>query len=158
MAMMIIETKPGELKFERQICTRCGGSGEYSYNQIDGKRCFGCNGTGKQLTKRGKAALDYFHNMNMVRADQLTVGMRVSIRGYGKFNLIAVGYGCSGSSYLKDGKWMPNFGLKGKTMGYSCFPETMIKVIPSPEAEREQLAKAIEYQNTLTMAGKPRKR
>ena len=27
-------------------CARCGGSGSYSYNQISGSRCFGCNGHG----------------------------------------------------------------------------------------------------------------
>lgn len=25
-------------------CTRCGGSGRYSYNQMDGDRCWGCDG------------------------------------------------------------------------------------------------------------------
>jgi len=30
-------------------CGRCGGSGQYSYNQISGSVCFGCNGTGKKL-------------------------------------------------------------------------------------------------------------
>ena len=28
-------------------CTRCGGSGEYSYNERDGVRCWGCNGSGE---------------------------------------------------------------------------------------------------------------
>jgi len=28
-------------------CKRCGGSGHYSYNPMDGTTCFGCNGTGK---------------------------------------------------------------------------------------------------------------
>ena len=28
-------------------CSRCGGSGHYSYNQRDGSRCFKCNGRGK---------------------------------------------------------------------------------------------------------------
>lgn len=28
------------------ICSRCGGCGRYSFNQIDGDRCFGCNGHG----------------------------------------------------------------------------------------------------------------
>lgn len=28
------------------VCSRCGGSGNYSFNQIDGSRCYGCNGTG----------------------------------------------------------------------------------------------------------------
>lgn len=27
-------------------CGRCGGSGNYSYNQISGTRCFGCDGAG----------------------------------------------------------------------------------------------------------------
>jgi hypothetical protein len=28
-------------------CGRCGGSGEYSFNHMDGTRCYGCGGTGK---------------------------------------------------------------------------------------------------------------
>ena len=28
------------------VCDRCGGSGQYSFNQVDGTRCFGCNGVG----------------------------------------------------------------------------------------------------------------
>ena len=32
----------------RGLCTRCGGSGHYSYNQLDGTKCYGCMGTGKQ--------------------------------------------------------------------------------------------------------------
>lgn len=36
-------------KLEHRTCTRCGGSGHYSYNQIDGTRCFGCAGSGKML-------------------------------------------------------------------------------------------------------------
>ena len=32
-------------------CYRCGGCGEYSYNQIDGTVCYGCNGSGKRLGK-----------------------------------------------------------------------------------------------------------
>ena len=27
-------------------CPRCGGSGHYSYNQLDGTRCYGCGGSG----------------------------------------------------------------------------------------------------------------
>lgn len=29
-------------------CPRCGGSGHYSYNQIDGTKCYGCMGSGKK--------------------------------------------------------------------------------------------------------------
>jgi hypothetical protein len=37
------------------VCSRCGGSGHYSYNQIDGSRCYGCNGRGKKAAKLTKA-------------------------------------------------------------------------------------------------------
>lgn len=32
-------------------CGRCGGSGNYSYNQMDGTRCFGCAGAGNVMPK-----------------------------------------------------------------------------------------------------------
>ena len=32
-------------------CPRCGGSGHYSYNPMDGSRCYGCNGTGISVQK-----------------------------------------------------------------------------------------------------------
>lgn len=34
-----------------EVCTRCGGSGRYSWNQINGDICFGCNGARKMLAK-----------------------------------------------------------------------------------------------------------
>lgn len=34
-----------------QTCGRCGGSGNYSFNQIDGTRCYGCGGSGQVLPK-----------------------------------------------------------------------------------------------------------
>jgi DnaJ-class molecular chaperone len=33
----------------KQICTRCGGSGNYSFNMMDGTRCYGCSGSGFQM-------------------------------------------------------------------------------------------------------------
>jgi hypothetical protein len=32
-------------------CTRCNGTGRYSFNLMHGTTCFGCKGTGKQLTQ-----------------------------------------------------------------------------------------------------------
>ncbi len=32
-------------------CSRCGGGGRFSYNQMTGDRCFGCNGSGRALPK-----------------------------------------------------------------------------------------------------------
>lgn len=32
-----------------KTCSRCGGSGRYSWNAIDGDRCYGCGGAGKSV-------------------------------------------------------------------------------------------------------------
>lgn len=41
------ENEKGRLYVKiRTACPRCGGSGHYSYNQMDGSRCYGCGGRG----------------------------------------------------------------------------------------------------------------
>lgn len=48
----------------KATCSRCGGSGHYSYNSLDGTRCYGCGGRGYNIsevrayTEKEKAALD----------------------------------------------------------------------------------------------------
>lgn len=42
--------------YERKECSRCGGTGRYSYNALHGSMCYGCNGRGRALSKRGLAA------------------------------------------------------------------------------------------------------
>ena len=45
-------------------CPRCGGSGHYSYNQMDGTRCYGCGGSGIRVmevrwyTDKQRATMD----------------------------------------------------------------------------------------------------
>lgn len=51
-----------KLVFENESCGRCGGSGRYSFNSIDGDMCYGCSGRGVKLTKRGAAAQKFFHD------------------------------------------------------------------------------------------------
>ena len=46
------ENEKGRLYVKvKGICPRCGGSGHYSYNQMDGTRCYGCNGSGISIQK-----------------------------------------------------------------------------------------------------------
>ncbi len=44
--------------FETTECSRCGGSGHYSYNTMHGSMCYGCKGRGWQLIRNGSKALD----------------------------------------------------------------------------------------------------
>lgn len=46
--------KAGDI-FGTTTCTRCGGDGRYSWNPMDGDRCFGCLGSGKQVNKKARA-------------------------------------------------------------------------------------------------------
>ena len=48
--------KPNSIRYETETCSRCGGSGHYSYNQRTGTTCFKCLGAGLQRTKRGARA------------------------------------------------------------------------------------------------------
>lgn len=34
---------------EYKLCTRCGGSGRYSWNMTHGSLCYGCSGVGKEV-------------------------------------------------------------------------------------------------------------
>jgi hypothetical protein len=56
--------------FETENCSRCGGTGEYSYNPMDGRRCFKCAGGRFQFTRKHSAmARDL---MNAIRSQKET--------------------------------------------------------------------------------------
>lgn len=65
---------PLNTSFEKETCGRCGGSGSYSYNQVDGSRCYGCAGKGERLTKRGSAAAAFLRSLMTKRLDEVQVG------------------------------------------------------------------------------------
>jgi hypothetical protein len=66
------------INYEKQTCSRCLGSGHYSYNSIHGTRCYGCNGNKTQLTKAGakaRAAVQAFiAERHTVNVEDLKVG------------------------------------------------------------------------------------
>jgi hypothetical protein len=144
-------TKP-VLKFERKTCGRCGGCGQFSYNQMTGSTCFGCDGKGQVLTSRGQRALQWMRDRLSIRADEVKVGQRVNIPGCGKFNVVSTGPGSiSKSKNFETGEWVEHqhFDLNGKTLGYSAFPDTKVMLVLPAAEHNALLAEAIAYQNTL---------
>jgi hypothetical protein len=96
--------------FEIQSCSRCGGSGHYSYCQMHGTVCFGCGGSGKQYTKRGRKAHDMFEAALKVPLGSLKVGdlMRVEDLGRRYFAKVAeIGPLAVTGKSLVDGVWVP---------------------------------------------------
>ena len=67
--------------FETTTCSRCGGSGKYSYNQYDGDRCFGCAGSGITFSKRGAKARTKFYESIQRHVSELQPGMKIRENG-----------------------------------------------------------------------------
>ena len=148
------------LGFETKVCSRCGGSGQYSFNQIDGSRCYGCNGEKFQYTKRGKAAkLFYVESLNIMPAD-VKVGQRID-NGCGKYTVAEiVGVEKSGA-YIKNGvtipmEWLVFISAQGTRVSMQV--EYPVKLVPHGEEKARLVAAALAYQDTLTATGTPRKR
>jgi hypothetical protein len=133
--------------FEIETCGRCGGSGEYSFNLLDGKRCYGCQGKGVKFTKRGRAAYDFCSKGFTVKWSEVEPGQKVfESGGWRTVTDIADAIDkYPGGIYVSFG---PDFGL---------FTSKDFEVKVFHKMESARLA-AIEYQATLTKAGKPRKR
>ena len=68
-----------DIKFDRKTCTRCHGEGKYSYCRSHGTVCYGCNGTGKQLTARGKLQTETFRASMQRPASEIEVGHFIKI-------------------------------------------------------------------------------
>lgn len=66
---------------ETETCSRCGGSGHYSYCQRFGTVCFKCGGRKVTLTKRGAEAARYLRELRSKRAADVKPGDRIYLSG-----------------------------------------------------------------------------
>lgn len=137
-------------QFETCTCSRCGGSGKYSFNPMYGDRCFKCHGAGYVLTKRGQAARAKFEELTTSLIDDVQVGDFVfdskTAMGANKWLKVAEINHATGTISFS--------GNYAHTRG----PGAMVRHIRN-EAERlVALEKALAYQETLTKMGKPSKR
>jgi hypothetical protein len=156
-----------KMGFEIQTCTRCGGSGQYSYCQSYGTTCFKCSGRKVCFTAKGAAASAFYSESLQVPAGSLAVGDLIQIEDFFKqvkyfAPITAIGISDS-KRLMPDGTW-ESIGLAITTehakygqSGYHCPAETMIRKGWSAEAKAEKLAAAIAYQASLTKAGTVKK-
>jgi hypothetical protein len=137
--------------FETETCGRCGGSGHYSYNQMDGTTCFGCNGTKVRLTKRGSAAQAWYRRQTTVPFSQIKVGDLVwaenFFSGYAAwFRVDEIDGDNVELSYQRKGR------PERDHMTFSGYTE--FRVRPSTKfGVRWQQMVALAYQANLTKAG-----
>ena len=149
---------------ETETCGRCGGSGRHSYNQIDGDRCYGCGGKGISYTKRGAVAHAFLETLRKVRADSIKVGDVVQALALGGsyFARVVEAGPSSTASYYRGAERIPYLEIVTEhprfgRVGLNTFPHASIRKGFTKGEKAAQLARALEFQATLTKAGKPRK-
>jgi hypothetical protein len=149
--------------FETKVCSRCGGSGKYSYCQSYGSTCFKCSGKGAVYTVRGLAAIAYARSLREVEVRTVEVGWLMWVASSplgGKSGWLKVTEAMhqSGSRWGKDGEWMPYWDIShsGGGQGF-CYPTDTVQAVASKSRLAEVRALALVYQQGLTQAGKVRK-
>lgn len=79
-------------------CPRCGGSGHYSYNQMDGTMCYGCRGTGiamkdvRWYTDAQRATMDRAAERRAEQAQAKKEARRVKFAARNAFGFGEAGY------------------------------------------------------------------
>ncbi len=68
-------------RFETEVCSRCDGSGQYSYCQEFGTNCFKCSGAGRVLSKRGSVAKTYLEKLCTKPVSEVKVGDKIVASG-----------------------------------------------------------------------------
>lgn len=140
---------------ERVTCTRCGGSGSYSYCSAYGTRCFKCSGKGKTLTKRGVLAVQYINSLRVKSIPALDVQVGDFIETSSLFGL-SRGYREVLKKEINSGGSV-SFDVKGTDIGYTYQETSKVKTLSRDVSEIESWMAGISLQNSLTKAGKPSK-
>ena len=153
--------------FESKPCNRCGGSGQYSYCQMHGTRCFGCGGRGEQLTKRGRAAQDFLNASRTVGRDAVKVGDMVIADDFftGRYNAVMVAIipdtwnvGQGRISYRLREKLKTSETRPPRNMDVGTLPSCTFTRVVTREEYKALCVAALAFQATLTKSGTPRKR
>ena len=149
-----------KLMFECVECNRCGGSGSYSFNMMDGSRCYGCSGQGWKLTKRGRAASDYYKALRSVKVEDLKVGDLFKSAGDSSFCRVLgvdIGNAKAQGCYANDGDYEQVQIIGSRYTAYRRAGDLVIKGF-SMEEKQAMRDQALAFQATLTKAGVPMKR
>ncbi len=151
------EIQPKPL-FESEVCSRCCGTGHYSFNLISGTRCFGCGGVGHKLTKRGQAAQTYLNELRQAKVSELKVGdlIRFDLHTVFCFERITA----IEPSENNDGR-ITISAIRTKTQQPIGFVTYLTASVTRGFTNDEKIAlreQALAYQATLTKQGVPSKR
>ena len=147
---------PRKLLFENKTCSRCGGSGNYSYCSMYGSTCFKCHGDGVVLTKKGRAAQIWLNAKKRKLLGEVAVGEWVLSEGVPGF---------SASVWVKidtvegEGAERKISGLSKKGERHGFQGATMeLRMFLGKARNAELAAEAKAFEATLTKSGTVMKR
>ncbi len=171
-------TTQSDLKLETQSCTRCGGSGHYSYCQSHGTTCFKCGGNRIIFSKRGSMANAFLTAIRSKPIDQVKVGDKVKVEFGSPIGRQVLAFGtvtksqratsfCQsgvGDNARKTFYWEldvqhPKYGGFGQ-FGFASTDTnkpTMMRVAQSATDKWSTFHRAMAYQAKLNKLGKPAK-
>lgn len=156
----------GRQAFEMQPCSRCGGSGWFSYCETWGRTCFQCGvvpkaqGSGRYLTKRGRAAYEYYVTLLPTRRTSELQPGDVILDGNRK-HVVECAPVPTTSAIIRDGQRITEgyVDIQCKGVCLCLVPEDQVySIVPSGDELQQCRDRALAYQGQLTKAGKVRKR
>ena len=130
------------IAYETETCSRCLGSGQYSYCERYGTRCFKCGGSGKQLTKaatKAREAINEFKTRYNRPARDLEPGQIVRISHKWQ-EVVSVGFD-GGARWLdkETGEWRDYLNVRTKGTGLNTFPDSELEVRYTPKQFHNEL-------------------
>jgi len=125
-----------KMGFEITECSRCGGTGQFSYCQAYGTMCFGCSGTGVVRTRRGTKAYNAFHKSMNAPVSDIKVGdMIFESKRWRK--LISVEPNIQNPGYIT---------LEFKGYSSHIFADSTVETVRDEDHRQELLKKAVKSQ------------
>lgn len=117
-----------KIRFEKKECSRCGGCGRFSFNYHDGDKCYGCSGTGRQLTPAGKRAFKAYEEtrdeLTRVLASDVKVGERVFVPGMRK--LVTITESCP-DTFNGNGRWILAYETRSGTCSHGFYATCTVR-------------------------------
>jgi hypothetical protein len=149
--------------FESKVCTRCGGTGNFSFCPRYGSTCFKCHGAGDVLTKRGAATQKYLNELRTKKASDFIVGDVIKCTGFPSYWFARITEIRTGWQIDKRTPTHPRltFITENKKVGthtVQTYDHHQFRIGETAEQKTASREAALAYQATLTKAGTPRKR
>lgn len=121
------------IHYETGACGRCGGSGEYSFNPMDGTTCFGCRGSGERFTRNGRRACNavskFIHDRYAKPIEEIVARSQVRLSTGERWRVVL------DNTLHRSGQWV----LYTRKITHYVEAGTLIDIRPTPEQFIDEL-------------------